>query len=113
MIDKPCRTCAGQGRVRREKTLKVNIPAGVEDGTRIRLSGEGEAGTRGGPAGATTRPRRRRPRGAGVTSTVESTSLSDTSSALTCGASAGATGSGSDSGSGTTVESGSMTVDGS
>ncbi|MGD9883147.1 MAG: molecular chaperone DnaJ [Reyranella sp.] len=51
VIDKPCRTCAGQGRVRREKTLKVNIPAGVEDGTRIRLSGEGEAGQRGGPAG--------------------------------------------------------------
>ena len=51
VIDKPCRTCAGQGRVRRDKTLKVNIPAGVEDGTRIRLSGEGEAGTRGGPAG--------------------------------------------------------------
>ena len=50
-IDKPCRNCAGQGRVRRDKTLKVNIPAGVEDGTRIRLSGEGEAGTRGGPAG--------------------------------------------------------------
>jgi molecular chaperone DnaJ len=51
VIDKPCRTCSGQGRVRREKTLKVNIPAGVEDGTRIRLSGEGEAGARGGPAG--------------------------------------------------------------
>jgi molecular chaperone DnaJ len=51
IIDKPCRGCAGQGRVRRDKTLKVNIPAGVEDGTRIRLSGEGEAGTRGGPAG--------------------------------------------------------------
>jgi molecular chaperone DnaJ len=51
IIDKPCRNCAGQGRVRREKTLKVNIPAGVEDGTRIRLSGEGEAGTRGGPPG--------------------------------------------------------------
>jgi molecular chaperone DnaJ len=50
-IDKPCRTCAGQGRVRRDKTLKVNIPAGVEDGTRIRLTGEGEAGARGGPAG--------------------------------------------------------------
>ena len=41
----------GQGRVRRDKTLKVNIPSGVEDGTRIRLSGEGEAGARGGPAG--------------------------------------------------------------
>jgi molecular chaperone DnaJ len=51
VIDKPCRGCAGQGRTRREKTLKVNIPAGVEDGTRIRLSGEGEAGARGGPAG--------------------------------------------------------------
>ena len=51
VIDKPCKVCAGQGRVRREKTLKVNIPAGVEDGTRIRLTGEGEAGTRGGPAG--------------------------------------------------------------
>jgi molecular chaperone DnaJ len=51
VIDKPCRACAGQGRVRRDKTLKVSIPAGVEDGTRIRLSGEGEAGTRGGPAG--------------------------------------------------------------
>jgi molecular chaperone DnaJ len=51
VIDKPCRSCAGQGRVRRDKTLKVAIPAGVEDGTRIRLTGEGEAGTRGGPAG--------------------------------------------------------------
>ena len=51
VIDKPCKACAGQGRVRRDKTLKVNIPAGVEDGTRIRLTGEGEAGTRGGPAG--------------------------------------------------------------
>src|SRR5437660_5325833 len=51
VIDKPCRACAGQGRVRRDKTLKVAIPAGVEDGTRIRLTGEGEAGTRGGPAG--------------------------------------------------------------
>ncbi|OYX17074.1 MAG: molecular chaperone DnaJ [Brevundimonas diminuta] len=51
VIDKPCKNCGGQGRVRREKTLKVNIPSGVEDGTRIRLSGEGEAGARGGPAG--------------------------------------------------------------
>ena len=51
VIDKPCKACAGRGRVRRDKTLKVNIPAGVEDGTRIRLTGEGEAGTRGGPAG--------------------------------------------------------------
>ena len=51
VIDKPCRACGGQGRVRREKTLKVNIPAGVEDGTRIRLTGEGEAGVNGGPPG--------------------------------------------------------------
>ena len=51
VIDKPCRACAGQGRTRRDKTLKVNIPAGVEDGTRIRLAGEGEAGAHGGPAG--------------------------------------------------------------
>jgi len=51
VIDKPCRACAGQGRTRKDKTLKVNIPAGVEDGTRIRLAGEGEAGLRGGPSG--------------------------------------------------------------
>jgi len=46
-IDKPCKSCGGQGRVRREKTLSVNIPPGVEDGTRIRLAGEGEVGMRG------------------------------------------------------------------
>lgn len=51
VIENPCRTCRGSGRVRREKTLSVNIPAGVEDGTRIRLSGEGEAGLRGAPPG--------------------------------------------------------------
>ena len=51
VIEDPCKTCGGQGRVHREKTLSVNIPAGVEDGTRIRLSGEGEAGMRGGPPG--------------------------------------------------------------
>src|SRR6201988_1430823 len=50
-IDTPCASCAGSGRVTRERTLSVNIPAGVEDGTRIRLAGEGEAGVRGGPAG--------------------------------------------------------------
>lgn len=50
-IDKPCAACHGQGRVEKERTLSVNIPAGVEDGTRIRLAGEGEAGMRGGPAG--------------------------------------------------------------
>jgi molecular chaperone DnaJ len=50
-IKDPCGTCAGAGRVTKERTLSVNIPAGVEDGTRIRLAGEGEAGLRGGPAG--------------------------------------------------------------
>ena len=50
-IDTPCASCAGSGRVTRERTLSVNIPAGVEDGTRIRLAGEGEAGVRGGPSG--------------------------------------------------------------
>lgn len=51
VIDDPCNGCHGSGRVTRERTLSVNIPAGVEDGTRIRLAGEGEAGLRGGPAG--------------------------------------------------------------
>ena len=51
VIDNPCSSCSGAGRVTRERTLSVNIPAGVEDGTRIRLSGEGEAGLRGGPSG--------------------------------------------------------------
>ncbi|MDR3407484.1 MAG: molecular chaperone DnaJ [Methylovirgula sp.] len=51
VIDNPCTTCSGTGRVTRERSLAVNIPAGVEDGTRIRLAGEGEAGVRGGPAG--------------------------------------------------------------
>jgi molecular chaperone DnaJ len=50
-IPDPCPTCSGTGRVVKERTLSVNIPAGVEDGTRIRLSGEGEAGLRGGPPG--------------------------------------------------------------
>jgi molecular chaperone DnaJ len=50
-IDSPCASCAGSGRVTRERTLSVNIPAGVEDGTRIRLASEGEAGIRGGPPG--------------------------------------------------------------
>src|SRR5580658_4099231 len=46
-----CKTCAGHGRVRAQQTLSVNVPAGVEDGTRIRLTGEGEAGMRGGATG--------------------------------------------------------------
>jgi len=50
-IADPCSACAGTGRVTRERTLSVNIPAGIEDGTRIRLSGEGEAGALGGPSG--------------------------------------------------------------
>jgi molecular chaperone DnaJ len=51
VIEDPCPACSGSGRVTRERTLSVNIPPGVEDGTRIRLAGEGEAGVRGGPAG--------------------------------------------------------------
>ena len=51
VIDNPCGACAGTGRVTRERALSVNVPSGVEDGTRIRLAGEGEAGLRGGPAG--------------------------------------------------------------
>ncbi len=51
VIESPCESCAGSGRVMRERTLSVNIPAGVEDGTRIRLASEGEAGVRGGPPG--------------------------------------------------------------
>jgi molecular chaperone DnaJ len=51
VIEDPCKSCSGSGRVTRERTLSVNIPAGVEDGTRIRLAGEGEAGLRGGPSG--------------------------------------------------------------
>jgi molecular chaperone DnaJ len=50
-IKNACKTCHGQGRVEKERSLSVNIPAGVETGTRIRLAGEGEAGMRGGPTG--------------------------------------------------------------
>jgi molecular chaperone DnaJ len=51
VIKDPCPACHGSGRQTRDKTLEVKIPAGVEDGTRIRLSGEGEAGLRGAPPG--------------------------------------------------------------
>lgn len=51
VISDPCMNCHGAGRITKERTLSVNIPAGVEDGTRIRLASEGEAGLRGGPAG--------------------------------------------------------------
>ncbi|MDH5531096.1 MAG: molecular chaperone DnaJ [Paracoccaceae bacterium] len=50
-IKNPCKSCHGAGRTEKERTLSVNIPAGVETGTRIRLAGEGEAGLRGGPSG--------------------------------------------------------------
>jgi molecular chaperone DnaJ len=51
VIEKPCRVCHGEGRVDREQTLDVQIPRGVDNGTRIRLSGKGEAGPHGSPAG--------------------------------------------------------------
>lgn len=51
VIQNPCKTCHGQGRTHKDRALSVNIPAGVETGTRIRLAGEGEAGMRGGPTG--------------------------------------------------------------
>ena len=51
VVLEPCKTCAGHGQVRRERVLQVRIPAGVDDGSRIRLSGEGDTGARGGPRG--------------------------------------------------------------
>ena len=51
MIRDPCPECDGEGRARREKVLGLKIPAGVDDGTRLRVTGEGEAGPRGGPPG--------------------------------------------------------------
>ena len=51
MVMDPCKTCSGHGQVRRQRTLQVRIPAGVDDGARIRLAGEGDAGQRGGPRG--------------------------------------------------------------
>jgi molecular chaperone DnaJ len=51
IVSSPCQTCGGAGRIKQHKTLAVKIPAGVDEGDRIRLSGEGEAGMNGGPAG--------------------------------------------------------------
>ncbi|SFH07456.1 molecular chaperone DnaJ [Palleronia marisminoris] len=51
IVKNPCSNCGGAGRVQKDRALSVNIPKGVETGTRIRLGGEGEAGLRGGPAG--------------------------------------------------------------
>ncbi len=51
IIDDPCTACAGQGRVRKTTSLNVDVPAGVDDGTRLRVPGKGEAGVRGGGAG--------------------------------------------------------------
>ena len=51
IVKNPCATCGGAGRTRKDRALSVNVPPGVETGTRIRLSGEGEAGLRGGPSG--------------------------------------------------------------
>ncbi|MCA3269370.1 MAG: molecular chaperone DnaJ [Thalassospira sp.] len=51
VIENPCKACHGEGRTRKDRTLEVSIPPGVEDGTRIRLNKEGEAGMRGGQAG--------------------------------------------------------------
>jgi molecular chaperone DnaJ len=51
IVQSPCATCHGAGRIKQHKTLSVKIPAGVDEGDRIRLSGEGEAGVNGGPSG--------------------------------------------------------------
>ncbi len=51
VIEQPCPTCAGEGRLREVKRYRVNIPAGVREGSRIKLAGKGEAGLRGGPSG--------------------------------------------------------------
>ena len=51
VIDDPCRDCRGEGRVEKTRTLTVNVPPGVDEGTRVRLTGEGEAGARGAPPG--------------------------------------------------------------
>jgi molecular chaperone DnaJ len=52
IVETPCPTCRGEGRTERRRTLRVNIPAGIDEGHQIRLSNEGEAGLRGGPPGS-------------------------------------------------------------
>jgi molecular chaperone DnaJ len=52
LVEHPCDTCRGEGRTERRRTLRVSIPAGIDEGHQIRLSGEGEAGPRGGPSGS-------------------------------------------------------------
>jgi molecular chaperone DnaJ len=52
VVEEPCETCRGDGRVSRKRTLRVTVPAGIDEGHQIRLSNEGEAGPRGGPAGS-------------------------------------------------------------
>ena len=51
IVEKPCATCHGEGKVRKNRNIKVKVPAGVDHGSRLRLAGEGEAGTKGGPPG--------------------------------------------------------------
>jgi molecular chaperone DnaJ len=51
IVSKPCATCRGEGRVREQRTLKVEVPAGIDSGQRIAIEGQGEAGPRGGPPG--------------------------------------------------------------
>ncbi len=51
MVETPCPTCSGNGRVRKQRKIKINIPAGVDNDSRLRMSGEGEGGYNGGPAG--------------------------------------------------------------
>lgn len=51
IISEPCKECRGQGTVKKNKKLKVKIPAGVDNGSRLRVAGEGEAGVKGGPSG--------------------------------------------------------------
>jgi molecular chaperone DnaJ len=51
IVEKPCATCHGEGKVRKNRNIKVKVPAGVDNGSRLRLAGEGEVGSKGGPPG--------------------------------------------------------------